>query len=118
MKTKPSYFRTSEDSLFENSNTKIFRPNVISRRISAQSGVFTAHKIIIDKHDENNNKFVKFDTHREFKNNLIKILIPFNLFSTLRCRLNLVGINSATIYPDIDGLCSHLQWRFSYYDDE
>ena len=49
-----------------NIDTKIFRPNVISRRISAQSGAFTVHKFI-----ENNSPLrhgvARLDTNRDFK---------------------------------------------------
>jgi len=50
-------FRTDTDEFEPLSNkiTKIFRPKVISRRISAQAGAFTVHKI------NKNGRVVKFD---------------------------------------------------------
>lgn len=107
-------FRTDTDEFGPLSNkiTKIFRPKVISRRISAQAGAFTVHKINSD------GRVVKFERHAKFKKKLLKIIIPPEDFPRIRHRLNMLGINSATLFPDIDGLCSHLQWRYSYYDDE
>lgn len=52
---------TEETDPLSNKITKIFRSSVISRRISAQAGVFTIHKI------SDNNKIVKFETHASFK---------------------------------------------------
>jgi len=117
LKTKPSDFKISTDLPFANKDTKIFRPNIISRRISAQSGVFTVHKFIENnpslKHD-----VVRFDAHSGFKGRLIKIKIPHKCFPDLRSKLNIAGINSSTVFPDIDGLCKHLEWRYSHYQDE
>lgn len=117
LKTKPSDFKSKNDLPFSNKDTKIFRPNIISRRISAQSGVFTVHKFVQDKPNLKHD-VVRFDTHKGFKDRLIKIKIPHNCFPDLRSKLNIVGINSATVFPDIDGLCSHLEWRYSHYSDE
>jgi len=117
LKTQPSDFKSTNDLPFSNKDTKIFRPNVISRRISAQSGVFTVHKFI-DNNPSLKHDVVRFDTHRGFKNRLLKIKIPHKYFPDLRSKLNIAGINSSTIFPDIDGLCRHLEWRYSYYEDE
>jgi len=107
-------FRTDTEEFGPLSNkiTKIFRPKIISRRISAQAGAFTVHKI------NTNGKAIKFENNSKFKKKLLKIVIPPELFPRIRNRLNMLGVNSATLFPDIDGLCSHLQWRYSFYDDE
>jgi len=95
-----------------NKVTKIFRSRVISKRISAQSGAFTVHKINDD------NKIVSFETHREFKEKLTKLLIPAKEFANIRKSLKVMGINHLTVFPDIDGLCQHLERRFSKLQDE
>lgn len=107
-------FRTDTEEFGPLSNkiTKIFRPKIISRRISAQGGAFTVHKINKD------GRVVKFEKHANFKKKLLKINVPQNCFSKIRHRLNMLGVNSSTQFPDIDGLCKHLQWRYSYYEDE
>lgn len=107
-------FRTDTEQYGPLSNkiTKIFRPKIISRRISAQSGAFTVHKINAGGH------VVSFEKHSKFKGKLQKIIIPYGQFPRIRHRLNMLGVNSATLFPDIDGLCSHLQWRYSYLPDE
>lgn len=107
-------FRTDTERYGPLSNriTKIFRPKIISRRISAQSGVFTVHKI------NDGGRVIRFETNRKFSKKLLKIIIPPKHFPAIRNRLNMLGVNSASVLPDIDGLCSHLQWRYSYLKDE
>ncbi len=116
-KTKVEDFEINDESPLSNKNTRIFRPNTISQRISAQRGVFTVHKFMNNKpglkHD-----VVQFNTHKAFKDRLIKLEIPHENFSDLRAKLNVAGINASTVFPDIDGLCRHLEWSHSFYPDE
>jgi len=92
--------------------TKIYRPKVVSRRISAQAGAFTVHKI------NDSGRIIKFENHKRYGKNLIKVIIPFSQFSSLRKSLNILGINNSTVFPDLDGFCKHLERRFSKLDDE
>lgn len=114
MMPKVDDFRTDTEQFGPLSNkiTKIFRPKVISRRISAQLGAFTVHKI------NAKGRVVRFEEHANFKKKLMKIIVPPEHFSRIRHRLDMLGVNTATLFPDIDGLCSHLKWRYSYLDDE
>ena len=107
-------FRTDTEKTDPLSNkiTKIFRSSVVSRRISAQAGVFTIHKI------NENDKVVKFETHADFKTKLTKAIIPASEFASIRKQLNVLGVNNSTVYPDIDGFCKHLERRFSKLEDE
>jgi hypothetical protein len=107
-------FRTNTDKVDPLSNkiTKIFRSNVISRRISAQTGIFTVHKI------NSVGKMFKFETHANFKQKLTKLSIPPNRFAIIRRQLDILGINRRLLFPDLDGFCSHLTWRFSKLSDE
>lgn len=106
---------TDSTSPLENGPTKIFRSKVVSKRISAQAGLFTVHKI---NSPDRRGRVVNFERHAQFSEKLIKIIIPPEHFSKIRNRLNILGINHATVFPDIDGLCSYLTWRFSKYSDE
>lgn len=107
-------FRTNTEKIDPLSNkiTKIFRSTVVSRRISAQAGLFTVHKI------NENGKMIKFETNKEFKNKLTKAIIPYEQFPSIRKQLHVLGVNNSTIFPDIDGFCRHLEWRYSKYSDE
>ena len=102
---------TTADPL-DNRITKIFRSAVVSRRISAQAGVFTVHKIL------KNNKMIRFETNKNYKSKLTKLLIKGKDFAKIRKQLSMLGINYATIFPDIDGFCRNLEWRFAKHSDE
>lgn len=104
-----------QEDPFSNRITKIFRSRVISKRISAQSGAFTVHKI---NSKDRRERIVKFETHKIFKEKLVKLIIPSDSFSNLRASLMLMGINHSTVFPDIDGLCQHLERRFSKLKNE
>ncbi|GHU89073.1 hypothetical protein FACS1894155_05250 [Bacteroidia bacterium] len=102
---------TTADPL-DNKITKIFRSAVVSRRISAQAGVFTVHKILKD------NKMIRFENNKNYKSKLTKLLIKGKDFAKIRKQLSMLGINYATIFPDIDGFCRNLEWRFAKHSDE
>jgi hypothetical protein len=95
-----------------NKITKIYKPKVISRRISAQAGAFSVHKINDADH------IIKFELNKKYGYKLTKIIIQPSHFASIRKSLNLLGINNATVYPDLDGFCRHLEKRFSKQSDE
>lgn len=107
-------FRTDTKNIdpLNNKTTRIFRSSVISRRISAQAGAFTVHKIV------KGNKVIKLETNAEFKSKLTKVVIPHSSFVNIRKQLNVLGVNHSTIYPDIDGFCKYLERRFTKLEDE
>jgi hypothetical protein len=89
-----------------NKITKVFRPKIISRRISAQSAAFTVHKI------NEGDRIVEFQRHKQFKDKLTKLKIPYQYFSEIKHQLDIYGVNSYSLFPDLDGLCSYLKWRY------
>ncbi|VFQ47518.1 FRG domain-containing protein [Desulfoluna butyratoxydans] len=72
-----------------------YMPNNITPRISAQNGLFTLHP---NPH-EPLNEYIKG-----------KILIKPEHKLLIKKNLNHLGINSQSIFPDIDGLCQNLNW--------
>lgn len=102
---------TAADPL-DNKITKIFRSTVVSRRISAQSGVFTVHKILED------DRMIRFENNKSFKDKLTKISIKGSDFPKIRKQLSMLGIHYASVFPDIDGFCRNLEWRFAKNADE
>lgn len=105
---------TSGTSPLDNKlRTLIFRPKAITRRIVAQSAVFTVHKL----HDDSSN-FIALDKNRLYKQKLIKVIIPAEAFSGIREELNMYNANAALLFPDLDGLCAHLSWRYTKLSDE
>ena len=71
-------------------------PPVISRRVIAQNSAFTIHP----------------DPEKEFKpSDLEKIVIDKNLCSDFKGYLNNLGIDRASLFPDIDGVAADLMWQ-------
>jgi hypothetical protein len=104
---------TERNDPFDNRlRTLIFRPKAISRRIVAQSGVFTVHKIV------DGVKFVPLERNARYKDKLVKLVIPPTRFASIRKELNMFNTNAALLFPDLDGLCSHLTWRYTRFSDE
>lgn len=96
---------TDEVSLSK-SKTEIFRSRHVSRRILTQAGLFTCHWIT------KNGKFIPLENNTSFKDRLIKINIPSDCFFLIRDQLNACGVNKSSLFPDLDGLAGHLQFRF------
>lgn len=90
-------------------HTRIFRPRLIAERIAAQRGIFTVHKA----RKTSKSPFLPLERNSAFTGRLVKIPIPNKRFEGLRKQLDLCGINEATVFPDLDGLCGHLAWRFT-----
>jgi hypothetical protein len=114
LRPEVSDFRDTErfDDPLKNKVTKIFRSRVVSKRISAQAGAFTAHRI------SSEGEVIQFESNATFREKLVKLVIPPQCFAPIRESLKMMGVNHSTVFPDIDGLCQHLERRFSKLDDE
>jgi len=94
------------ESPFETSLTRILRPTLNNSRIVAQSGWFTAHKFATKS-----NKFIPLENNTTIKPMLTQIeIVPSAKIDILK-KLAVYGINNRTIYPDLIGLCAHLNWK-------
>jgi hypothetical protein len=97
---------TDKMNPFEEGTTKVFKPNHITKRISAQFGWFTIHNY------NEEHKFVAFETNKDYSQRIFKIEVARGCFSECKRRLHNFGINSASMYPDIDGLAKHVEWLY------
>ncbi len=95
-----------DKSPFDIKRTKVFEPSHIARRITAQSACFTAHKYL-----DNKSKFIPLNKNVEYKNKLIRIIVPGNKFKSLKAQLDRCGINDATLFADLDSLCRYMTWK-------
>lgn len=77
----------------------VFLPSHGSKRITAQSGAFTIHPDCCPEIDEPKIK---------------KYIIPSHLKPSFLKALSKYGINNSTIFPDLDGLCSHIKLHQGY----
>jgi hypothetical protein len=77
-----------------------FIPPIIDRRMASQQGVFTIQKdpfeIISD-------------------GNLSEILIKGGDKASIRKQLHRLGMNQASLFPDVSGLSANLKWVWEHY---
>jgi hypothetical protein len=100
--------REELESPFSYTKTKVFKPNLNNERIVAQAGWFTAHS-----YSRPTKKFVSLETNKDIRSKLRKFIIPFDLKQDLLKKLNTMGINSYSLFPDITGACKQINWEFS-----
>ncbi|WP_162618714.1 FRG domain-containing protein [Pedobacter yulinensis] len=91
---------------FDVAQTKLIRPRIIKQRINNQSGVFS----VLSTSDLEEKRFM--NESDSYNRKLVKIKIPEASFADIRNDLNTVGVNAFTIFPELEGLCSYLQWRY------
>src|SRR5579859_5194388 len=72
-----------------------FIPRHVTTRITAQAGVFTIHSAPITPFDSS--KVHKLIVKKKFREDLKHTLFQY-------------GINRSTLFPDLDGLCAHIEW--------
>ena len=106
-----------EKSPFDGNRTEVFQPDHITSRIVSQGGWFTVHKYQQPKGDRPR-RFIALDNLGRAKPRLTKLIIPSKKFATLRLELDRCGINSGSLFPGLDGMCSHIQWSHSLLKDE
>ncbi|MDB5109988.1 MAG: hypothetical protein JWR67_1102 [Mucilaginibacter sp.] len=91
---------------FDVPEAKLIRPRIIKQRINNQSGLFsvlTSEEILEKRYLNENDSYNK---------KLIKVKIPRERFLEIRTDLNTLGVNAFTLFPELEGLCTYLQWRY------
>jgi len=89
----------------------IFEPRFVTPRIRSQDGVFTVQRF--NQHD---GKFLPIDQHGSHRGCMTKIFIPPDCFADMTNELNYVGINAASLFPDLDGLSRKIMDDFTSWD--
>jgi hypothetical protein len=92
----PTFFRTDEySSPFDRKEVGKFIPLHVTRRITAQAGLFTIHPKPTEalKSPEVDRLIIRRDFRKELKRVLFKY-----------------GIHRASLFPDLDGLANHIKW--------
>lgn len=93
-----------KENPFNINKTKIFIPTHFSNRITAQSSIFTIHKL-----NKENGTVVPLEKEDGGRMTILKI--PYGSFERIRRQLISVGINSSTVFPNLDGLCKYLNYN-------
>jgi hypothetical protein len=95
-------------SPFEIGRTKIFEPPYFDRRLAAQQGLFSIHR-----YWEEGSRVVPLEGNKAFATRVAKIIVPSHLFNSIVNELDCMGVNAATVFPDLEGLCKQLAIRHS-----
>lgn len=106
MATPADYLQDKSQDPFELEKTLLYRPRIIKQRINNQSGVFSVHA-----NDALRRQFSLTDI-ADYAEKLVKIKIPKMRISEIREDLHTLGIHAFSIFPELDGLCAYLQWKF------
>ncbi len=101
-------FIDSETNLrpFDLKKTLFYRPRIIRQRINNQSGVFSVHAS-----DALTRGLSLFDMET-YAQRLVKLTIPRNCINPIRNELHLLGVHAFSIFPELEGLCDYLEWKF------
>lgn len=102
----------ADSSPFNNTKPSLYRPRVISPRIAVQRGVFTVHPM------RSSERMVAFESEAGFKDRLVKFVVAAEAFPHIGKHLDSCGVNRFVLFPDLVGLCSHLEWRYTDGLDE
>ncbi len=95
------------ESPFLNTKTRVLRPTLNNERIIAQSGWFTAHKF-----SRSQKRFVELEARKEERFKIVEIEIPAKDKKEILTVLSNLGVNNRTVFPDIAGLCFHLNRKY------
>lgn len=94
-------------SPFDKGVTQVFQPKLSNPRIVAQHGWFTVHKF-----STKDKCFVPLERNKRIRESLTEFKIPADSRNSILYSLSRSGINRSTIFPDLEGLCAHLNWTF------
>jgi hypothetical protein len=87
--------------------TRAFQPRLNNPRILAQHGWFTLHRF-----SQRSKAFVPLDTNPTTVKHLTEIRIPAKRRSLILDSLYRHGISRQTLFPDTEGLCTFMNWRY------
>ncbi len=94
------YINPDEDiDPFNIRGVRIFQPRHVTRRIVAQSGIFTAHEDPKEPYDTDD---------------ITKYIISAAACPRILEILSQYGINRASLFPDLDGVAKYLDWSIHH----
>lgn len=96
-----------EKDPFNVTNTRVFQPRLNNPRIIAQHGWFTLHR-----YSAKDRRFVSLEKNPSTNKHLTEIRIPEKKRNDVLHSLEVHGISSRTLFPDLDGLCRNLNSKF------
>jgi hypothetical protein len=101
--SKRSSVSTSVNTPFENEGIVRFHPDAVGQRIIQQGGIFTVHNpptLSIEEGLPNGDQLEKLVIDRSYRKKFAEELSHY-------------GINKLSLFPDLDGLSTHINWVVS-----
>lgn len=96
---------------FEQTQTKVLHPKRCHPRVDAQNGWYTVHSSS-NQTGNNGQRFVPLEEELAASGNLMEIPILPAVKEKLLDELDQCGVNERLIYPDLSGLCRHINKLF------
>jgi hypothetical protein len=96
-------------SPFNQLKTLVYQPKHIATRIVSQNGWFTSHY-----YRKENNKYTALNLKKGSEGKLIKIRLIISEDEDRKSfllELDTYGINSYSVFTDLEGLCQYLDWK-------
>jgi hypothetical protein len=113
-RTDKQYFldRKKDTDIFNIPFTKIFKPRLNNARIIAQQGWFSIHHYYPGPNyiNDGQGKYYGMDEDVMHFLTIYHYEIPLDEKRIIISRLNRIGINYETLFPDLDGLCKNINW--------
>lgn len=100
-------------SPFEQRQTVVFQPKLNNPRILAQHGWFTVHR-----YSASNKRYVALEKNKNISQHLYEFKVPESSRSALLKSLDRYGINSKSLFPDLEGLCNYLNWKNALHNKQ
>lgn len=92
---------------FSSALTRVFQPRLNNSRIVAQQGWFTLHR-----YANKNSMFVALEHNPKIAAHLHEFRIPAGKRAEILTALDRHGVTAKTVFPDLSGLCQHLNWKY------
>jgi len=97
--------RTKDTTPWSPTATRVLQPNLNNSRLVAQSGWFTSHAF-----SKKSGRFVPLEGNARLTKSLYKLTFPRGKRVELVEQLDLMGINEQALFPDLAGVCRHMNW--------
>lgn len=94
---------------FATAKTSVFQPRWNNPRVLAQDGWFTLHR-----YSKKSRAFVPLEKNPETSKRLTEIQIPTKHRQDLLAGVRRLGVTSRTVFPDLAGLCIHLNLKHHF----
>ncbi|NOU17143.1 MAG: FRG domain-containing protein [Bacteroidales bacterium] len=106
---KSDILKPTNADFFTHKRTIVYQPNHVTKRITNQTGWFTSHY-----YGDVKNRYSALNNLSKHWKHLYKITFQdkSDSFSNeILSQLNTFGINSYSIFPDLEGLSKYLDWK-------